>query len=88
MKVLTTTISINSNLALFVRRCTTNFFSLINTLSEESEPSDGRIIFKKPVKRKTESVPENSTDEKEAKVKTKKPKQNLLSFNDDDEEDT
>ena len=64
------------------------FFSLINTLSEESEPSDGRIIFKKPVKRKTESVPENSTDEKEAKVKTKKPKQNLLSFNDDDEEDT
>ena len=49
------------------------------------------MIFKKPVKRKTDSVPENSTDEKEAKIKKKKdkkPKQNLLSFNDDEEEDT
>merc|ERR1711997_75579 len=58
---------------------------------EELEPADGRIIFKKPVKRKTDSVPENSTDEKEAKIKKKKdkkPKQNLLSFNDDEEEDT
>merc|ERR1711874_40376 len=58
---------------------------------EELEPADGRIIFKKPVKRKTDSVQENSTDEKEAKIKKKedkKPKQNLLSFNDDDEEDT
>lgn len=57
---------------------------------EESEPADGKIIFKKPVKRKTDSAPDNSTDKKEAKIKKKKdkkPKQNLLSFNDDEEED-
>lgn len=56
---------------------------------EEAGPEDGRIIFKKRVKRKSDlDKSENATEDK---VKTKKKKEkhtnhSLLSFNDEDED--
>merc|ERR1712038_1159260 len=61
----------------------------LQTEQDESHPVDGRIIFKKPVKRKSEQSADNSSDSK-SKPKLKKKKEisskpSLLSFNDEEE---
>lgn len=59
---------------------------------EESGPKDGRILFKKPVKRKpddnnVENVTQDKCDIKSKKKKKEKPtNHNLLSFNDEEED--
>merc|ERR1711994_128892 len=58
----------------------------LQTEQDESHPVDGRIIFKKPAKRKSEQSADNSSDTK-SKSKEKKKKEisskpSLLSFND------
>ena len=65
------------------------FISIIYSELEEAGPEDGRIIFKKRVKRKSDL--DKSENAPEDKVKTKKKKEkhtnhSLLSFNDEDED--
>ena len=61
---------------------------------KESAPADGRILFKKPNKRKSEDCAEKPSPAEKHESKNKKKKQeiltmpNLLSFNDDEEEDS
>ena len=70
--------------------CKCNFFiDLCNVLEhKETGPVDGKILFKKPTKRKSEGE-QDSKDKSTAKQKKKKgitTKPSLLSFNDEDED--
>lgn len=60
--------------------------------SKESGPGDGKILFKKPSKRKSEKdsekLPQNGESDSKKNKKEKIRKQSLLSFDDDEEEDT
>ena len=56
---------------------------------EESAPIDGRILFKKPTKKREadeKSADDGSTIVKKKKKKDKKPEKSLLSFDDEEEE--
>ena len=59
--------------------------------NDESCPPDGRILFKKPTKRKSEKTVESSDSKSVVKPKKKKEtvsKTSLLSFGDDEDEYT
>ena len=61
---------------------------LNNIEHKETGPVDGKILFKKPTKRKSEGE-QDSKDKSTAKQKKKKgitTKPSLLSFNDEDED--